>query len=241
MRYRDLTLRHELKYYLPDADYQVVRKRLRGFLIPDEHMPTPEGYHVRSLYFDTPDFHERVAKESGVECRTKTRIRVYQKSTNRIRFEQKVKVNQYIGKRMAQITQQEYAAICSGETSILLSSKEPLIHRFYAEQKIRQLRPAAIVDYMREAYLYPAGNVRITFDRNLQVGVGDFSTLSSDEGLYLRPVYPPGMMTLEIKFDSFLPAAVQRLVRPYTARRSEISKYLMCMQNLDFMKGINQR
>jgi hypothetical protein len=33
------------------------------------------------------------------------------------------------------------------------------------------LKPKTIVDYTREAYVYPVGNVRITFDKSIRTGI----------------------------------------------------------------------
>jgi len=54
--FNGLHLRHEIKYYVPYADYLGMRGRISAFMQPDEHMPDANGYHVRSLYFDDPGY-----------------------------------------------------------------------------------------------------------------------------------------------------------------------------------------
>ena len=229
MEYNGLKLRHEYKYYIPYADYLAARGRVSALLQPDEHMPSPEGYHVRSLYFDDPVYTARFEKVSGYKNRSKTRIRIYNKSLDTIRLEKKVKIFKYVGKRSAVLTPEELSGIMSGSTGILLKSSFPVAHEFYAEQKLKRLRPVVMVDYQREAYRHKAGNVRITFDKNLLAASGTFDRTLSDEGLIYKNAYPPGLIAMEVKFDSFLPSAVKNLVRLYTARRVALSKYVLAL------------
>ena len=229
MIYKNLRLRHEYKYYIPYAEYLAMRGRVSAFLTPDNNMPSPEGYHVRSLYFDDPVYSARFEKVSGYKNRSKTRIRIYNKDLETIRLEKKIKIFGYIGKRTAIISKKELDAIINRKTAILLASPNKVVQRFYADLKTKLLRPVVLVDYMREAYYYRMGNVRITFDHNLQAVYGGFDSSLSDKGLIFKNVYPPGLLVMEVKFDDFLPTAVKRLIRPYTARRMAISKYVMAL------------
>jgi len=230
LEFNGLRLRHELKYYIPYADYAAMRGRVAAFMQPDENMPDADGYHVRSLYFDDPGFSARFEKIHGYRNRSKTRIRVYNKDMSLIRFEKKIKLTGYVGKRSADITQQELSAILNDDTGILLKSDSAVLHRFYADQKLRRLRPVVMLDYLREAYRYRPGNVRVTFDHDLQAAYGDFNSSFSDDGLIFRDIYPPQMLVMEIKYDEFLPTTIKRLIRPYTARRSAVSKYVLALK-----------
>ena len=223
--------RHELKFYINAADAALLRARLRAVARPDNHADEGGGYHVRSLYFDDPAFTDVWDKEAGTGRRAKNRVRVYNRSDSVIRFERKFKVDSYVGKQSAPLTRDQWDAILRGDTSSLLRSDSPALHRFYADHKLRRLRPSVIVDYEREAYTFREGNVRLTFDRRLTAAVGDWD-IFSDEGLIRYTACPPQMLTMEIKYDGFLPDSVRRLIRPYTARRSEISKYVLCLKAL---------
>ena len=231
MEYNGLKLRHEYKYYIPHSDYLAMRGRISAHLIPDGNMPSPEGYHVRSLYFDDPVYSARFEKLSGYKSRSKTRIRIYNKSLGIIKLEKKIKIFKYVGKRSAELTSEELRGIINNDTRVLLRSKAPEAHEFYARQKLKQLRPVIIVDYQREAYRYKSGNVRITFDKNLQAASGSFNPSLSDEGLIYKNAYPPGLIAMEVKFDSFLPTVVKNLIRLYTARRVAISKYVLALNS----------
>ena len=229
MIYNGLKLRHEYKYYIPYADYMAIRSRVSAVLLPDEYMPSPEGYHVRSLYFDDPMYSARFEKVSGYKNRSKTRLRIYNKSLETVKLEKKVKIFKYVGKRTAKITIDELNGIINDDTRILLRSTHPVVHEFYAEQKLKRLRPVIIVDYTREAYRYKPGNVRITFDKDLKAASGNFDTSLSDENLIVKHVYPPGLIAMEVKFDEFLPTTVKNLIHLYKARRVAISKYVLAL------------
>ena len=229
MEYNGLKLRHEYKYYIPHTDYLAMRGKISALLLPDVNMPSPEGYHVRSLYFDDPVYSARFEKVSGYKSRSKTRIRIYNKDLGTIKLEKKVKIFKYVGKRSKELTTEELKGIITGDTRALLRSKAPEAHEFYAQQKLKRLRPVVVVDYQREAYRYKAGNVRITFDKNLQAASGSFNPSLSDEGLIYKNVYPPGLIAMEVKFDGFLPTAVKNLIRLHTARRVAVSKYVLAL------------
>jgi len=230
MVYNGLPLRHELKYYIPYADYLAIRGSLSAFLLPDENMSDTGGYHVRSLYFDDPVLTSKFEKINGYMNRNKTRIRIYNKNLSLIHFERKVKIGDLVGKHAASISKQELRAIINNDTGLLLRSENPLMHRFYVDQKLRRIRPIVMVDYMREAYTYTAGNVRVTFDHDLQAAYGDFDSSLSDDRLIYTNIYPPQLLAMEIKYDEFLPSAIKRLVRPYNVRRSAISKYILALR-----------
>jgi hypothetical protein len=227
--YNGLVLRHEYKYYIPYADYMAMRGRIASFMTPDSNMGDTSGYHVRSLYFDDAVMSARFEKVNGYKNRSKTRIRVYNKNMDFVRLEKKIKLMDMVGKRTAVLTAEELQAAMGNDQGALLRSDKPVVQRFYADMKLHRLRPVVMVDYRREAYMFRPGNVRVTFDHDLQASYGVFDPQFSDRGLIRTHVYPPQMLAMEVKFDDFLPAAVKRLIRPYTARRSAISKYVLAL------------
>ena len=116
----------------------------------------------------------------------------------------------------------------AGQYAFLLRRKEPLAPELYLELTNSRLRPRVIVDYIREAYVYPFENIRITFDIDLRSGMW----LSPDifnTSLPTIPMYDEGMMVLEVKFEKSLPAHILGVLNNIrTAQRSAISKYVIC-------------
>ena len=78
--------------------------------------------------------------------------------------------------------------------------------------KLRQLRPRVLVDYDREPYVFPAEDVRITFDKNLRTALRATALFDPDV-----PTYPVtelrNCMIMEVKFNRSLPAYVQMLIQ----------------------------
>ena len=68
------SVRHELKYYISQSQYQVLSRALRALLERDEHSDENGEYHIRSLYFDSIFDDALVEKTAGVQNRNKFRI-----------------------------------------------------------------------------------------------------------------------------------------------------------------------
>ena len=223
---RNIPLRHELKYFISPAEMQV----LRGILTPAMQLD-PNGnenneYHIRSLYFDTINddaFDEKIA---GVGNRKKYRIRIYNFSDKVIKLECKSKYGDLISKQSVTIPRDLAEQLIAGDPEGLQRMRHPLFHDMYREMRINLLRPAVIVDYVREAYIHPAEEVRITFDKTLRTGL--YSNDLFNKNIPTYPVFDDPVEILEVKYDEFLPSYIQSMLSGVTAQRSAISKYTWC-------------
>ena len=219
-------LRHELKYHIDWFQYQLLRKKLATVLKPDPHAGPDGRYHIRSLYFD--DFQNTAFSEkiSGVPQRKKYRIRIYNCSDEYIKFERKTKRDQYVFKESVRLTREEADRIIAGDIAFLADSENPLLKTFYLESRSNLLRPVVVVDYYREAYVHPVGNVRITFDIGLHTNLG--SVVFFDPNAFTMEVSEEQGVILEIKFDDVLPQHIRGLF-PNTIRpKSAIGKFAIC-------------
>ena len=88
------------------------------------------------------------------------------------------------------------------------------------------LRPKTLVRYLRETYVYEAGNVRITFDMALQSGLAGIGFL--DPKAVFVPAIEPGRMVLEVKYDAFLPSFIADALQIGHIRTGAFSKYAVC-------------
>ena len=150
-----------------------------------------------------------------MEKREKFRIRFYNMDDRLIRLELKQKIGALTRKISAPLTRGQADAILAGDIWALYGSEEPLLRNFYLKARTRLLRPAVIVDYTREAYVFQ--DVRITLDSGLH------------SGQYRTELFLPGnRLILEIKYDDALPYTVRQLLRPLSATRCAISKYELC-------------
>ncbi|WP_166242806.1 polyphosphate polymerase domain-containing protein [Paenibacillus turpanensis] len=227
MKFLGRKLRHEQKYYIHPHEYITLRQQLSLLLRLDGNSQNREGYGIRSLYFDGPHDHALYDKTNGIFSREKYRIRIYNGSDRVIKLERKSKYGDYVSKEAASLTRETYDRLLQGDSGCLKEAGIPLLQDFYRALQ-RGYRPAAIVDYVREAYVYEPGDVRITFDKKLSAGVNTFDLF--DPALVLIEALDQPRMILEIKFNEFLPDVIRKLALPTAANRSAISKYVICRE-----------
>ena len=226
MNKKDPQLRHEFKYHISYVQYKILQKKLSTILKLDPHAGPDGRYHVRSLYFD--DFKNTAffEKMAGVSRRKKYRIRIYNYSDDLIKFERKTKLNQYVFKESVKLAREDAERIIAGDVAFLANSKDHLLKTFYLESRHSLLRPVVLVDYYREAYVYPIGNVRITFDIGLHTSFGTVSLF--DPRTVTISVSEEQDAILEVKFDDVLPLHIRGLFPKTIRPRSAIGKFAIC-------------
>ncbi|MBN2352653.1 MAG: polyphosphate polymerase domain-containing protein [Spirochaetales bacterium] len=220
--------RHELKYIIDIHDFHYLKSRLAGALYKDPFAGEDNRYHVRSLYFDDVDDTCLHDKLDGVENRDKFRIRIYNKGRRVIKFEKKEKYNDCVRKRSMTITYRECLDILNSDVSCLSAAGEGLRREVYLAFRTRLLRPVILVDYMREAYVYPPLNVRVTFDMDMAACAGSpdlFNERLPTVNVLSRPA-----LILEIKYRSFIPDFIVSLLQGAHTTKQALSKYLMCRE-----------
>ncbi len=200
-------LRTEKKYLMPLAIAHRLAFQMKYVMQTDPYGKGNQGYQVRSVYFDSfedLDFYEKAA---GLECRKKIRLRTYS-SGEIVKLEWKQKQNAVQRKR-----------------SLMISKEEALAQEFYAYLLTQAYRPRCLVQYDRFALIDPLNDTRITFDRNLCAHEGCFGLFSSHPPLY--PVGGIAKITLEVKYNRFLPDYIKNIISPYTESQVSASKYYM--------------
>jgi len=219
-------LRHELKYHLDYFQYQLLRRKLALVLKLDPHAGPDGRYHIRNLYFDDCKNTALAEKTSGVSRRKKYRMRIYNCSDEYIKFERKSKRDQYVFKESVRLTREEAEHIIAGDIAFLANSENSLLNTFYLDSRNTLLRPVVLVDYYREAYVHPVGNVRITFDIDLHTGLGAVSFF--DPKTFTMGVYEEQGVILEVKFDDVLPQHIRGLLLETIRPRAALGKFAMC-------------
>lgn len=229
------TFRNEWKYYLSLWDCQELKERFQAVMQRDPH--AADGlYSIRSLYFDdywNSAYNEKIA---GVNCRKKYRIRIYNCSDAVIRLERKLKIGNYIHKDSARLTRQEYEWIIAGEYGFLLKHENRLCQEFWFECTSNVMRPKVIVDYEREPFVLPEGDVRVTFDSNVRAAAPENDLF--DPQIASCEIIPFGKTIMEVKFTEFLPEVIKEVLPPGGQEFSAISKYTMCYEKLGYRTDI---
>ena len=219
-----MDFRHEWKHEINVSDMIALRQRLWAVAKPDPHAVDGK-YLIRSLYFDTMTDKALREKIDGVNEREKFRIRYYNGDTSLIHLEKKSKKNGLGSKDMAVLTKEEAQAILDGNLDWMPASGRPLVQELYSKMKSQGLRPKTIVDYTREPFVYPPGNVRVTLDYDIRTGLGCTNFL--DPHCVTIPAGEAPII-LEVKWDGFLPDVIRNTVQLSGRRVSAFSKYAQC-------------
>ena len=217
-------MRHEIKHEISRFDMLILRQRLSAVMKSDPHAHGGV-YEIRSLYFDNLDDKALREKISGVSVREKYRVRLYNGDTSFIRLERKFKAGGLGRKDSAPLTVEETTAIINGDISWTANRTNDAIPGFYTRIKTEGLRPKVIVDYTREPFVYPAGNVRVTLDYNIRTGLSCTDFL--DPNCVTVPI-KDGASILEVKWDNYLPSFIRDAVQLESRRAGAFSKYAAC-------------
>lgn len=219
-----LQLRHEWKHEISPLDLLALRQRLRAVAAPDPH--GAEGkYLVRSLYFDTPEDKALREKLDGVARREKFRVRYYDGDLSTVHLEKKSKVNNLGWKESAPLSPEEVERLLAGDCGWMTGEGRPLAEELLQKMRGQRLAPRTIVDYTREAFLHPAGNVRVTLDYHIRTSLNCRDFLRAD-CLTLPAGESP--ILLEVKWDGFLPDIIRDAVQLENRRAAAFSKYAQC-------------
>lgn len=216
--------RHEYKFIISREAAALLKLRLPHFMRRDPHAGAAGQYTIRSLYFDDPDFSAFNEKVSGIDDRTKYRIRIYDYSDTLFRLEKKEKKGHLTRKTGQTITKADVQALQKGGGTWQPSE---LAEELRLLCRGRGARPVVLVDYDRTPFVCASGNTRITLDENLR-------TLPYCADLFaghhaMIPVLEPEQVILEVKFDDFLPGYLSDCLADILRIPMAVSKFAMCL------------
>ncbi len=220
----DIHYRHEWKHVISYPDLLTIRARMKAVAESDPHAVDGK-YHIRSLYFDTPEDKALREKLDGVNLREKFRIRLYNCDPSVIHLEKKSKRSGLGTKYSASLTAEEAQRLVDGDLSWMMDSGRELVRELYCRMRSQGLRPRTLVDYTREPFIFRPGNVRVTLDYDLRTG------LNSTDLLNPRAVTVPAgdaPILLEVKWDEYLPSIIRDAVSVPDRRAGAFSKYAQC-------------
>ena len=218
-----MDFRHEIKFEINYSDLLTIRHRLYAVAFPDPHAVNGK-YSVRSLYFDNLSDKALMEKINGNPVREKFRIRYYNGDPSVIHLEKKTKIDHLGNKQSAPLTIAQAQRIADGGFDRMPETEYPLIQELYSKMRTQGLAPKTIVDYTREPFIYPAGNVRVTLDYNIRSGMRCTDFLNA--GCVTVPV--SDAIILEVKWDGFLPDIIRDAVSLADRREGSFSKYAAC-------------
>ena len=217
--------RNEHKYICSTAELAELQVPLTALLMPDPHSGAYGRYRVRSLYFDTYDDRLVRENEDGTSPREKWRIRSYNLDRSYVALECKMHEGDRVRKQVCPIPAALLDEILLDRYPQIGGQNPPLLNRFLMLHYTQLLHPSVIVDYIRTPFIFPEGNVRVTFDCGIASGA-DPSRYWDPKAAF-RPVLPAGAELLEVKFDSFLPDPVFNAIQMRDMQRTSFSKYYL--------------
>ena len=157
------------------------------------------------------------------------RIRIYNDSFETIKLEVKYKRDSRVFKKAKSITLSQMKQLIAGQC---IPDEHPsmdnTITLFNLAISNSGLRPKVIVEYDRAAYVYDAGNVRITLDRNLRAST-DFEAFINNNQAHFDSI-PEFNRVLEVKYDEFLPGFIARILETGNMNQTAFSKYRLCRE-----------
>lgn len=216
--------RHEWKIALDPGDLFVLRQRLRAVMQPDAHA-VDGRYRIRSLYFDTPEDRALREKMDGVSRREKFRIRYYNGDTGFIQLEKKCKRGGLGWKEQTQLTERQARDIAAGRFHAVDPGGDALLGELCRKARTERLRAKTIVDYTREPFVYGPGNVRVTLDEDIRMGLSCVDFLDPD---CVTVPAPDARPLMEVKWDAFLPDIIRDAVQLPGRQVGAFSKYAAC-------------
>jgi SPX domain protein involved in polyphosphate accumulation len=222
----DNLIRQEFKYYVSTSVVTELRSYLKEIMEIDENADSKNSqYTITSLYFDTPNEDDFEDKVDGLKSREKFRLRIYNHEDNLVKFESKRRVETAINKTSAIIPKEEVNKILDGNYKFLLESKNDFLKMSYAKLISHGYRPKLIVEYDREAYFLPYGNIRITFDLNLRTYNSEIDLMNLTTGSI--PIFEDNLQVLEVKHSIPLPSHLKFVLSKIPAARNAISKFVL--------------
>jgi len=219
--------RHEYKYLISGGSAAILKARLKGMMQFDPHAGPGGQYTIRSLYFDDPAlsaFHEKV---SGINDRTKYRIRCYNYADSGFKLEKKEKHGFLTRKTSQPLSRKDVLSLQENPRHFCPDATGGLVEELRLVCAGRGARGAVLVDYDRTPFICADGNTRITLDENLR-------TLPYQTDIFAPagpavPVLEPEQVILEVKFDDFLPEYLTACLADIPKIPMAISKFALCM------------
>ena len=231
--------RYEYKYLVPNSLLGKIREEIIPFVKLDDFAKkhSDAQYTVRSIYYDSPQFSCYKEKIDGIKNRKKYRIRGYNKlSDQSITFlEIKHKNTNCISKSRAPLYYKNVSETLNSkkiEDFVLSFSGNGVekkdAQKFLYYYNLKNLRPAVLVIYDREAYHGKFDpSLRLTFDKNLRsIIYPDLNELYEESKV--KSVMNNHFI-FELKFYGNLPSWIRTLISKYGFNRQSLSKYTMSL------------
>lgn len=221
--------RHEYKYMIDSKQEHILAIKAAGLMKLDKHAGEVGEYRITSLYFDDAVNSCFYENEDGTDPRSKFRIRYYNDDSMHLKLEKKSKRNGMTLKESCTLTQEQCRQMMQGNIPLVTEQTDEMAAKLFSEMRLRKLLPKVIVSYDRVPFVYQAGNVRVTFDKNLTASSDIAGFLDGDYAK--RPIMQKGESVLEVKWDELLPMHIKEYMHLERLQWTAFSKYYLCRKH----------
>ncbi len=90
---------------------------------------------------------------------------------------------------------------------------------------LKQYRPKCIVEYRRFAFIYPANDIRITFDSEIKGTISEANIF--DPNLACTPLLLKERCIMEVKYNNFMLSYIKDAITHSQATQTAASKFCM--------------
>ena len=235
--------RFEFKYVLHKELRKQVESELGYFMQLDPFVETEQHnrYFVRSLYLDDAEHTAFNDKIDGLKTRSKFRLRTYSRQSGLapIFLEEKGRHNNRVFKHRSLVVEASNRLNVRQLIDSLLNcdfDNEELASKFRYSWFRKQIRPVALIDYLRRPYISKYDHeFRVTFDEELR-GIETEDLFPDKKRTAVKLL--PGYTVMEVKFGHKVPAWFHRIIQSYELRRVPLSKICEGMKCLNIATDV---
>lgn len=213
--------RKEIKYIIPRREALTIQNTLDRIMSRDAN-GINGSYRIRSQYYDSVYDRDLADNLAGLYEKRKIRLRIYSPEDKTAKLEYKCKNGADGVKYSLGVSREEAMRMERGDFSFLLDRSEELAMRLYMRLTEGAYTPKSIIEYRRLAFLYPAGDVRITFDTDIR-GSGYPYGLFGD--ICTFPLSDSEQVLMEVKYTGYLPDELRRVLNAVDDLSTANSKY----------------
>lgn len=229
--------RFEFKYEIsPRQAYWIERDIKKFGMKPDTNIDSGTGeYFVTSLYYDSYDLLDYSDKAAGFIKRKKIRARIYEPYLDKSDFvwlEIKHRFGSQNTKTRTKLSRLEFDSFIGDRNRTLLlkdwagniDKKNDILWNFIKTS----VKPKIAVRYKRKALLNDIGDLRITFDSNLE-------TCQKTDLNCVQPMLSvnSGRLVMEVKFCYLMPGWLRVVIEDYGLKADTYSKYEKSLEALN--------
>ena len=230
------TYRFEFKYEINPRQAYFIEKAIKKFgMRPDANIISGNGeYFVTSLYYDSYDLSDYHDKIGGFIKRKKIRARIYEPYLDKSGFvwlEIKHRFGSQNTKTRVKLSRPEFDRFIRDRNSALLlkdwgkniDKKNIILWNFIKTS----VKPIVAVRYKRKAFMNDIGDLRITFDSDLE-------TCPKTDLNCVLPMVPvnSGGLVMEVKFCYLMPSWLRVIIQDYGLKADTYSKYIKSLDTL---------